>query len=248
MAVLFETKKRGVHYEVRTAGASRRLYTNGAFHTQYHPDHLFTGAVWDLLSLPSLCSEHAPARVLVLGVAGGTAIHQLIALHQPGAQPPIQSIVGIELDATHIKLALKYFDLTYKNLTLIQADAVKWLRQSRQKFDYIVDDVFLHGADDPERPVELDQQWYKQLTSHLKTNGVLVQNHIDAGEAKKTRTHLAGHTLLKFETPLFANQVIAAYPGDIDAATYIERLHRKLGALPATEQRRLRFTCKKFSG
>ena len=243
MAVLFSAVKDGVKYQVRSAGASRRLYTNDAFHTQYHPDNLFTGAVWDLLSLPSLCCEPAPAKVLVLGVAGGTVIHQLDALHQQ----KIKSIIGVELDAIHIKLANDFFDLQYDHLQLVQSDAAKWLKQSRQKFDYIVDDVFLHGVDDPARPVELDRQWYDLLTRHLTARGVLVQNHIDSREAKKARRFLPTRPLLKFETAQFDNQVIAAFPVTADVTACEHRLHNQLLELPASERRRLRFRCSPFS-
>lgn len=242
MAVLFDQVKAGVRYEVRSAGATRRLYTNKAFHTQYHPGHLLTSAVWDLLSLPSLMSDASPASVLVLGVAGGTVIHQLEALHQP------KSIVGVELDAVHIRLARRYFDLNYDNLTLVQSDAADWLKQSRKRFDYIVDDVFVHGTDDPARPIELDQQWYALLTRHLTRTGMLVQNHIDPDQAKKTRAHLPGRTLITFETTHFENQVVAALPAGTDQASCIARLQSNLARLPASEQRRLRYRCKPLSG
>ena len=67
MAIAYQKIVGDVRYEVRTAGGSRRLYTNGAFHSQYNPKHIFTGAAWDLLSLPSLCLAQAPKNILVLG-------------------------------------------------------------------------------------------------------------------------------------------------------------------------------------
>ena len=53
MAVLFEKVANGRVYQVRSAGNSRRLYTDGVFHSQYNPNHIITGSVWDLLFLPS---------------------------------------------------------------------------------------------------------------------------------------------------------------------------------------------------
>ena len=82
MALLWTTKKGNTQYEVRTAGDSIRLYTNRAFHSQYNPKHVFTGAMWDLLSIPALFYainlQRKPNSVLMLGVGGGTAIHQFL--------------------------------------------------------------------------------------------------------------------------------------------------------------------------
>lgn len=242
MALLHQTRKNGVLYEVRTAGASRRLYTNRAFHTQYHPKHLFTGAIWDCLSLPSLCLSEPPKRVLVLGVAGGTVIHQLQQLHAP------ISVIGIELDAMHISLAKEYFSLNYDNLQIIHADAKAWLARSKATFDYIVDDVFLHAEDggqgdgeaDPARSVELDILWFNLLKKHLSPNGVLIQNHIDETQAQFARKQLTNTRLIQFETQGFENKVLAAFPQNKRAAHYMTQLEEGLAALKASERSRLR--------
>ncbi|MFT7220263.1 MAG: spermidine synthase [Candidatus Azotimanducaceae bacterium] len=249
MALLHQTRKNGVLYEVRTAGASRRLYTNRAFHTQYHPKHLFTGAIWDCLSLPSLCLNEPPKRVLVLGVAGGTVIHQLQQLHAP------TSVIGIELDAMHISLAKKYFSLNYDNLQIIHADAKAWLAGSRATFDYIVDDVFLHAEDggqgdgeaDPARSVELDINWFDLLKKHLSPDGVLIQNHIDEAQAQFACKQLANTRLIQFETQGFENQVLAAFPRNKSADHYKSQLKKRLANLNASERRRLRHTTREVN-
>ena len=52
MALLWERRVEGTLYQVRSAGRTRRLYTNGVFHSQYNPVRPVTGSVWDLLLLP----------------------------------------------------------------------------------------------------------------------------------------------------------------------------------------------------
>ena len=54
MAILWSRQIAGVNYQVRTAGQTRRLYTDGVFHSQYHPGRMYTGGVWDLLMMPAL--------------------------------------------------------------------------------------------------------------------------------------------------------------------------------------------------
>ena len=72
MALLWEKRAGGVCYQVRTAGNTVRLYTNGVLHTQYNPTRLLTGSVWDLLLLGALfVPRERMRRVLLLGVGGG---------------------------------------------------------------------------------------------------------------------------------------------------------------------------------
>lgn len=241
MAVIFSKQVEGVRYEVRTAGATRRLYTNGAFHTQYNPNSLFTGAVWDLLCLPVLCREQAPASVLVLGVAGGTAIHQLQALcNNP-------QITGIEFDRVHIELARSHFDLDYPNLKLVHADARDWLARSKQKFDCIIDDIFVHGESDPERPVALDKRWFRQLKSHLNKDGLLIQNHIDHESAKQAASFMKQGSLLGFQTDKYENLVLAWFRAGPGEKRLQRNLESRLAAMPRAVTSRLRSDVFRFS-
>ena len=87
-----------------------------------------------------------------MGVGEGTVIHQLDALHD------IQRLVGIELDPMHLQIAKRQFDLSYPHTELVSADAQMWLSQRPEKFDYIVNDVYLHGEADPHRPFFPDRK------------------------------------------------------------------------------------------
>lgn len=241
MAVLFKKNRDGVTYEVRSAGNTRRLYTNGAFHTQFNPRHLFTSGVWDLLSLPSLCMPSPPKKVLVLGVAGGTVIHQLYRMHT------LQQIVGIELDPMHIQLAKKYFQLEYGALELIQADARTWLESCHEKFDYIIDDIFIHAEGDPERPYAADPHWSRLLAKHLTINGTLVQNHIDHRNSKRALGQFGRGTVLEFSTDKYANKVLAWFKSGTGKALK-KNLREELGQLPRSTTHRLRHRCRVISG
>lgn len=241
MAVLFKEKRAGVTYEVRSAGNTRRLYTNGAFHTQFNPQHLFTSGVWDLLSLPSLCMATPPKKVLVLGVAGGTVIHQLCQMHT------LEKIVGIELDPTHIRLAKAYFQLEYPKLELIQADARKWLESCTDKFDYIVDDIFIHAEGDPERPFAADRHWPRLLAQHLTSNGTLVQNHIDRRQSQRALGYFGRGSVLEFSTAQYENKVLAWFKSGT-ANGLKKNLREELAQWPRSTTRRLRHLCRVISG
>ena len=53
MAVIWSKTTKDTHFEVRRAGRSVRLYSNGVFHSQYNPANPISGTVWDLLLLPA---------------------------------------------------------------------------------------------------------------------------------------------------------------------------------------------------
>ncbi len=236
MAVAFKTTRAGVSYEVRTAGQTVRLYTNGAFHSQYNPRHLFTGAVWDLLSLPSLSTDRAVQDALVLGVGGGTVIHQLDALQD------IQRVIGIELDPVHLQIAKRHFALSYRHTELTIADARDWMSRQTEQFDYIVDDVYLHGETDPERPFFPDRQWCDLLRRHLKPGGAVVQNHIDSAHARDVKQCFDRlfDRVLVYSNTLYSNKVLAGFCTSASKAELKRRCAQKLNRLPRGATSRLR--------
>ncbi len=179
MAVLWQTRRNGVTYEVRGAGQSVRLYSNGIFHSQWNSRHVFTGALWDLLTLPGfLLNSSHPLRVLVLGVGGGAVIRQLLALLD------IDEIVGVELDRTHLQIAQRWFGLSkFDNVTLQCADVRDWLPHYQgDGFDIVIDDLFGHAEADTLRSVDIDRGWSRQLASVLLPDSVLVVNTVNKSE------------------------------------------------------------------
>ncbi len=220
MAVIFSQSRAGRRYEIRQAGRSVRLYTNGAFHSAWHPDRQFTGAVWDLLSLPALFQPVPPRSALVLGVGGGTVIHQLHSLFD-------LKITAIESDPVHLRLAQKYFEIDSTGANLIEGDAVSWVRRCHRRFDLVIDDVFVDAgpvrrgvAGDPLRPRGTDGDWAQELIRRVSRDGTLVINFLSPAIA---RTMVKGHrALLRSEfssgrlltTPKYSNGVLALYRND----------------------------------
>lgn len=182
MAILWQKIIKNTRYEVRTAGQTMRLYTDGVFHSQFNPEHAVTGGVWDLLMLPALFySEGSIQRVLVLGVGGGAVIHQLQRYIKP------IEIIGIELNPVHIMLAKKYFGITPKLAKLVEADAVSWLENySGPPFDMIIEDLFGEEDGEPVRVVKPNKKWLEKLNQHLAPNGVLVMNFIGTKDLKNS--------------------------------------------------------------
>lgn len=180
MAILWQKTIKDTRYEVRTAGQTRRLYTDGVFHSQFNPEHEVTGGVWDALMLPAFFyPADTIKRVLVLGVGGGAVIHQLQRYIRPA------KIIGVELNPVHIMLAKKHFGITNKLAQLVQADAIKWIDEySGPPFDMIIEDLFGEQDGEPVRAVKANKAWFEKLNSHLSPEGVLVMNFISTKDLK----------------------------------------------------------------
>ena len=182
MAILWQKMIKNTRYEVRTAGQTRRLYTDGVFHSQYNSEHEVTGGVWDVLMLPAFFyPAESIQRVLVLGVGGGAVIHLLHRYIKPA------EIIGVELNPVHIMLAKRYFGITNKLAKLVQADAIKWLEEySGPPFDLIIEDLFGEEDGEPVHVAKANKAWFEKLNSHLSPEGVLVMNFISTKDLKNS--------------------------------------------------------------
>ncbi len=176
MAVIWQASRKGVHYEVRRAGASVRLYTDGVFHSQWNPQRPLAGHLWDLLFLPALFSVKAPKldRILVLGVGGGAVINAFCEMLS------VNHIDGVDLDPLHLRIAKRFFVQSRNNVALLEDDAQRYVEQANKvKYDVIVEDLFCGALDDPSDAVRLiavDKAWLNALNKRLTDHGVLAIN------------------------------------------------------------------------
>ena len=248
MAMLWQKRVDDTLDEVRSAGKTRRLYTNGVLHSQYNPTQVITGSVWDLLLLPALCvPEKSIKRVLVLGVGGGAVLHQLRCFLSPDI------LIGIELLEEHIFVAEQYFSLTQPNIVLHRADAVAWLKAYQgSPFDLIIDDLYGHEGGEPVRAVPLTEEWVNALLSNLSDEGVLVTNTVSPDELNASSLVAGGEmkkhfiSAFRFATPLCHNAVGAFFKQEVT----MNYLRRRIMATPILERSErnglLRFTTRKL--
>ncbi len=230
LALLWHQQDTTTRYEVRSAGNSRRLYTNGVLHSQYNSRQPLTGSVWDLLTLPAFFTPQSAQRILMLGVGGGAVIRQLNHFLTP------QCIVGVELDRVHLAIAQRYFDVAAPNVQLHQADALRWVKTYRgAPFNIIVDDLFGDADGEPQRVVTADSSWFLQLGELLAPGGVLVANFASLQELKScawfrnARMRNRYPSAFAFTAPSFANAIGAFLRTPADSA----QLRRHLMGVPA---------------
>ena len=209
MAILWQKKTAAKTYQVRTAGNSLRLYTDGVLHTQYNPHHVASGHVWDLLTIPVFFQAPGTIRrVLVLGVGGGAALHFLRRYVRP------ESIIGIDNDAVHLYVARKFFQLQKPGIKLVHADAIDWMKTySGEGFDLIIDDLFCEQDGEPVEVARANTGWFKTLTGHLNAGGLIVKNFVDGASLRSSAPVTAAafrkrfKTVFALSTPQDANTV-----------------------------------------
>lgn len=249
MALLWSEQDGDSRYEVRSAGNTRRLYTNGVFHSQYNPKNPVTGSVWDLLLLPAFfLPPGRPRRVLVLGVGGGAVIRQLNHFLSPDI------IVGVELNPVHLKVAREFFEVEQGNVALHQADARWWLKQYHgEPFDMIIDDIFTDADGDPQRAVVADGPWMRALLKHLASDGVLVTNFGSSYELKQSAYFQLPSIARRFKeafqftTPLYENAIAAFVRLPADSALLRERICQVPELNPERKTSKLKYRIRRLN-
>ncbi|GAB2503105.1 class I SAM-dependent methyltransferase [Microbulbifer agarilyticus] len=173
MAVIWQQQRDGNHYEVRTHGATVRLYTNGVFHTQWNPRDPLKGSLWELLLLPAFF--RAPGqlkRVLLLGVGGGALIRLLQTYCSPS------QILGVDIDPVHLAVAQRFFEV--RGVELVCADARTVVSDLAAgdvpPFDLVVDDLFGHVDGEAQRAIAADSDWCEAILALVGSEGIVVSN------------------------------------------------------------------------
>lgn len=229
MALVWEKRTGGSHYEVRRHGASVRLYSNGVFHSQWNERDPLKGSLWELLFLPTFFLPPERIRsVLLLGVGGGALIRLLQRFVAP------EKVVGVDLDPVHLKVARNHFGV--HDTELVCADARSYVSDYLSNshnlgFDLVIDDLFGHCDGVAERAVTADEIWCRQLLRLARGSGgqgaspgLVIANFGSRGELLDSawrsagiRQRLGGSWTA--ELPGYENCVLAA------SAAPLERRH-----------------------
>jgi spermidine synthase len=138
--VIFETETEYQYARVvERPDGSRTLELNegNAVHSLYRPGAGLTGDYWDYaLVLPFAANAKPPARVAVLGNAGGT-IASLF-----GRLMPATRVDGVEIDAKLTEIGRRYFALDNPRFQAFHEDARPYLRRTGRSYDAIVVDAY----------------------------------------------------------------------------------------------------------
>lgn len=133
-------------------------------------------------------------NILILGVAGGSVIKTLV--DEIGYKGKIK---GIELDASIIEVANKYFGLNQiPNLEIVIDDAQKSVKIETDKYDLIIVDIF----QDREMPDFLfEKSFSDDLILLLKNKGIILFNTMKTSqkEVEQNQVLKMNYCQLKFD-------------------------------------------------
>jgi len=180
----------------------------GATHATWHPDERMTGHAWDALTAGALSAPHEADSILLLGLGGGTVLRQLRAFL------PHARMVALEIDTEMIRLARTYMELDEQRAEVVEGDAYTFLKENREKFDVVIDDLYRCGEQDVERPRDVDEASLREMCAHLAPGGALVMNfvlgrgHALMHRAARTAFHKVFASVRAIRPPLSHNEIL----------------------------------------
>ncbi|OIO51455.1 MAG: hypothetical protein AUJ19_04410 [Parcubacteria group bacterium CG1_02_58_44] len=143
----------------------------------YFPDSDRTDLYFDhLAAVPFLGGGNGDSlKVAVLGLAGGTAVRQMVSALPPDAT---MDIVGVELDPDVVEVARDWFGLDELPMKVVRSDGRTFLDADR-KYDLIIVDAYSTQLYIP--PHMTTREFFALVRSRLNGGGLLVMN-VNAAE------------------------------------------------------------------
>ena len=166
------------------------------------------GKVWNAALKKILKNKTEVKSVLILGLGGGSAA-RLVNKYWPRAM-----ITGVDIDPLMINFGKKYLDLEkIFGLTIVESDAVKFVNETKEKYDLVLMDVYT-GAVIPEEFVKKD--FLEKVKNILKPGGVAAINHlyssIEREDAKKLEVELRNIFSVLISVKPEANIIFILFP------------------------------------
>jgi spermidine synthase len=169
--VIYETDTQYQYARVVQApDGSRALELNEglARHSLYRPGSYLTGDYWDgFLTTPFAVLPRPPARIAVLGNAGGTTARAY------GHYFPRTAIDAVEIDSKVSDIGRRLFDMRAPRLRVFGEDARPFLRRSTARYDAIFVDAYRQ----PYIPFYMaTSEFFRLCRERLTPGGVVVIN------------------------------------------------------------------------
>ena len=221
-----------IHNIIRVAdiGPLRYLFLNYAdgAQTVMNRESLLTDRYYDQFLLGPQIND--AKNVLFLGVAGGTAIKQLVTVY------PDVHVTGVDLDPAVLDVARRYFGLAdEKRVTLVADDARWFLADSRDRYDMIAIDLYVTGHIPFFTTTE---EFFREVYQHLTPDGILMMNVLAVQQPEELLGPLVRTVRLSFPSTFltgYGNYILIASRAPMSVATLKERLE-KAGPGPELKQ------------
>src|SRR5205807_5738144 len=188
--LLFETESPYQYVSVvRQSDGSRVLELNEGLvaHSTWRRGTVLTGGYWDLFLLLPPLLDRPPARMLVIGNAGGTVGRAY------GRFYPRVVIDGVELDPAVTRVGRRFLGLgDNPRLHVVTADGRPYLALTKRRYDLIVVDAYRQ----PYIPFYLaTREFFALARAHLRPGGIVALN-VAATPNDHRLSRAVGRTLL----------------------------------------------------
>lgn len=153
----------------------RYLQLDAGFGVQsvYDPESILTGYYYDYASLlPYLLTQNLkqqPAKVLIIGLAGGTIARQMHYFFDSKV-----SLHAIELDPEVTRLAKTYMGLQDVPIHITHGDGRQVLAEDTNTYDVIIVDTYFNDLQIPWTMTT--QEFWRVVQKHLSPNGIAAMN------------------------------------------------------------------------
>lgn len=135
--------------------------------------------------MPTFFETGRPLDILLIGVAGGTAIRQLHYFSDPETELRIDAV---EIDPAMFEIAKTYFGLQEDDARLIAEDGRTFLRRTEKAYDIIMVDAYQQELYIPFHLATVE--FYELVRMRLKPQGILAFNTIGESKDDPLTTHL----------------------------------------------------------
>jgi spermidine synthase len=137
-----------------------------------------------MIAAALLHPSRQPRSILMLGFAGGTTFHGLRHLL------PQAALHAVEIDAQIVELAQQHMHLDTLDCDVQIADAYEWIHRCTEKFDVVIDDVYLAGSHDVFRPGDWNDANILALKKLLHPDGLLLTNLVRGAGHRKLQSQI----------------------------------------------------------
>lgn len=183
------------------AGTRYLLYNQGwGSQSSFAAAKILTGAYYDYYNLlPYYFAPGRKAKVLLLGLAGGTALRQLNYFF-----PGNVELSAVEIDGKSIEVAREFFGLDSVPAKLINADGRSFVEHDRGYYDIILVDVFQNEYEIPWHMTTAE--FWQKVSARLSPQGFVAMNAVGSDSRNGLQASIA-NTLAKvfptvYVTPL----------------------------------------------
>ncbi|KKR34374.1 MAG: Methyltransferase domain protein [Candidatus Gottesmanbacteria bacterium GW2011_GWC2_39_8] len=121
--------------------------------------------------------RHKASKILILGLGGGTLV-KIINHYYSEAH-----ITGVDIDPKMVEMGRKHLGLDKaKNLKVVIADAAKFIKNNKGKYDLILVDLYI-GSNFP--AIVLSESFISNLRDAVKEKGIMIVNYLYYKKSKE---------------------------------------------------------------